>query len=304
MIMPKKIAQPNFFIFATQRSGSTMLCGMLSNNNEVYCLNDCFIFDIYVCTKGFRNISQSNNYWKYKALSRIKPLPSNQYIINVNEAKKYYSNLIERYERNDWMKKYTKMLDVSGIVSKLQTSEMSLVELFNITYSFLLNSEQQNKKIFGEKTPDHLYISSWIKNLYPEAKFITLIRNPITNIAAIYKRGRDLKKSLQIYLKAYKNRFRHLYEGEETLVITYENLINKPKETLACIYKHIGANPENISIKFNDPRVSEASVETYTGNMLDPERDLKLRRIFNEKQITLIKKRCKSVFEKFYPDEL
>ena len=307
--MQKKIVEPNLFIFANPRSGSTLLCALLCQHSEVCCLNDTFIFDRYVYTKGTRSIYQINNDLKYAILSTIKPLPSNNYIVSLDQAKRFIVNLLDRYEINaswnpkdSWTRKYATMIKNSDILSQISSSDRTVINLFNIVYSQLITPQQANQKIFGEKTPVHLYLSAWIRRLYPKAKFVTLIRNPITNVASIHKRNKnkDIDSSINWYLKAYKNRFNYLYKQENNLIIRYEDLIYKTEKTLELIHKYIEVNPEtNNYNKFND-----ITNKGYTGNYIDPNRDIKLKEMFEQNQIKLIKKRCKHIFEKFYFHEL
>ncbi len=297
--------QPNLFIFGSERSGTTLLCALLSEHSQVFALNESFIFHIYARSKGFRKLS---NAWIYAVLSQLLHLPSAEYLVPAVEAKKYLAKLHDRYYLSDvgqtqenWLTQYLDYLDPSPILSKAEKGELTLIEMFNTVYSQLVPSAHKNKIIFGEKTPYHLYLSPWICSLYPQTKIVTIIRNPIANIAAIYKRfpGEDLQTAINLYLSYHDRRFNFLYEGNKSLVIRYEDLILSTEATLTNIYHYLNTETVKINREFN-----YYIKQGYVGNKIDVGRDLSLRQVFNEKQKLLIRDRCRPIFEKFYSEEL
>ncbi|MBE9127945.1 MULTISPECIES: sulfotransferase family protein [unclassified Coleofasciculus] len=296
----------NFFVLGCERGGTTLLCALLSEHPEVFCLNDSFLFDIYVRQKGRKGHVGISSFWKNAFLDLSRPLPSKDYLVSLDEVEEYFSNLLERYEKpnpaqnkSTWLKVYSDTLKSSNFLNEARSSNLTLTKMFSSIYSYLIPREQQTKKIFGEKTPRHLYLSKWISTLYPKAKFIVLVRNPLTNVAALYKRRKSLKLSIDTYLSYYNRSFISLYEGEENLVIRYEDLVSKPQDTLLHVYEYLGANSEEVSTEFN-----YFIKQGYIGNTIDPERDVKLKEMLNEQEKKLIKKRCQYVFNKFYPNEL
>ena len=296
--------QPNFFIFGCPRSGTTLLCALLSEHPEVFCLNDSFIFDTYALLKGHKIYC---NIWKQVVLFKIKPLPNKEYLVTPDEAKKYLTELRKRYNqprpgknKPTWLKHYSDTLDPSKILSKAYEEELTLHNLINITYSQLLPTNEYGKKMFGEKTPRHHHLFHWIQSLYPEAKIIILVRNPISNIAAIYKRNkRDLDKSINLYLSHYSFRVKSLYQEEKNLVIRYEDIINDLEDSLTKIYKHLNVNLKMVSCEFN-----YFIKQSYIGKKIDPTRDLKSRKILDENQKKIIIQKCRHIFQKFYPEQL
>lgn len=297
--------QPNLFIFGSERSGTTLLCALLSEHPQVFASNESFIFHVYARVKGYRKLS---NPWICKALSLFIPLPSGEYLVPASEAKKYLAKLKDRYYVSDpgqtqhnWLTQYLERFEPSAILEKAEKAELTLREMFNTIYSQLVPDEHKGKIVFGEKTPSHLYLSPWICSLYPEAKVITLIRNPITNIAAIYKRphAANLENAIDLYLTYHQRRFNFLYEGNKSLVIRYEDLLENPEATLSKIYQYLNADTGAINTEFN-----YYIKQDYVGNQIDVKRDSSLREVLNEEQKSLVRDRCRHIFEKFYPEEL
>jgi hypothetical protein len=293
--------KPSFFIFGAERSGTTLLCALLSEHPQVFCLNDSFIFYSYAHHKGLKRYT---NYWKYLIFSKIRKLPPGNSLVDTNEVEKYVSELIQTYNHfnpkdNPWLTKYSQTLEIQSILSQASQSEFTLSDLFNMIYAQLIPLDKQGDRIYGEKTPSHFYLSPWILNsLYPEAKTIVLIRNPITNVASIYKRrGQNLEKAIEVYLSYYDSRLDFLRKRKESITVRYEDLIGNQENTLKKIFEYLNVFSNEVSTQFD-----YFIKQHYIGNKVDPARDLKLQEMFDEHDKKLIKKRCSHIFEKFYSE--
>lgn len=94
----------------------------------------------------------------------------------------------------------------------------------------------------------------FIKSCFPDAKFISIFRNPIQSIPSaismftspwavhspeIKKDGKEVKAfaALMIGYYIYLDAFCSEKNGSETEIITYNDLINKPEEAILTIYK-------------------------------------------------------------------
>lgn len=90
-----------------------------------------------------------------------------------------------------------------------------------------------------EKTPKHVYCYDRIRRLHPSARFICIVRNPLDNIASLYRRFNDINLSCERYI--YDNTtLWELQRNESCLLLRYEDLTEKPEETLASTIKWLG----------------------------------------------------------------
>lgn len=113
-------------------------------------------------------------------------------------------------------------------------------------------TQQQNKKFWLEKTPEHVRRIEYIEKFIPEAKFIHIIRNASDVVASLYEVTHkypeawshtntpwsidrcithwnvDVKNSI-----SYKNKPNHILIG-------YEQLVADPKSIIANIFDFIG----------------------------------------------------------------
>lgn len=244
-------------------------------------------------------------------IPRTKSLPAGEYLVSADKVEEFFAALIERYTRPlpgehtpTWLKQYADVLIPSAILRQIPQAgedEFSLRTLFDMTFSQLIPGDQRRKNKLGEKTPSHLYYSSsWIRALYPTAKLITLVRDPIPNVASLYKySAATLNGAIKQYLSCYDAIFNFLYEGKEALLVRYEDLLKSPVKTLSSVYRHLDVDADEISTEF-----SYYIKKDYVGKRIDPGRDKRLREMLSKNQKMVIRERCRHVYEEFYPEQI
>lgn len=114
---------------------------------------------------------------------------------------------------------------------------------------------QHDLDFFIDKNPSNFLHIGLIKNLFPEAKIINVIRDPLDNAMAVFKqyfnRGNEYSYSLAgiiFYWQGYLTLMKHweqLYPGE-VLHLDYEALVNHPEEKITEIltYCDLPVEPE------------------------------------------------------------
>ncbi|WP_435418765.1 sulfotransferase [Parerythrobacter aurantius] len=145
-------------------------------------------------------------------------------------------------------------------------------------YSSLFPATKKPGTLWGEKTADYLAkpeAAERISRIYPDAKLILQLRNPVdraySDYKMLYRRG-TVTGPPEDYLKSLDNPFpRFLHDGlyaqhlrrwlelfprENILVFTFEDVRTRPEQTLVAVYDHLGAQPlvesEIVARKFNN----------------------------------------------------
>ena len=102
---------------------------------------------------------------------------------------------------------------------------------------FILHAQCDKKTIWGDKSPHYMNEISLLKQLFPEAKFIHIIRDVRDNCLSIQKTwGKSLYLSAQLWTESLKkctndgNRIKY-----DFLELTFEDLITSPTEYLERI---------------------------------------------------------------------
>ncbi len=149
-------------------------------------------------------------------------------------------------------------------------------------YRDLYPAKKPEGALWGEKTADYLAppeAAEHIKREYPNAKLIVQFRNPIdraySDYKMVYRRGvvkgppEDYMMSLDnpqprflnggLYGKHMKRWF-ELFPKEQFLCFTFEDVKQRPEETLEKVWQHIGANP-HFDAEFAKKRQNDSSEE-------------------------------------------
>ncbi|RLD48602.1 MAG: hypothetical protein DRI94_12295, partial [Bacteroidetes bacterium] len=123
-------------------------------------------------------------------------------------------------------------------------------EIFkSVVFSFIISVKNKNtKKIkyWVEKTPLNELYTEKLLRLFPKAKFINVVRDPIQNIISLKRldkirnrKSNMLQKALfQVFL--IKRSLRNQQNIKNYKIITYENLTGKTEKTMREISRFLG----------------------------------------------------------------
>jgi hypothetical protein len=301
---------PDFFVFGCERSGTTLLCALLSEHEQICVVNDSFVYNVLNNQGTARKVQLS-----YKALSRLtgsfsllsraesSHLPAIDRPVTAKQARQYLDSLLARYKRRtdgNWLIQYAERLEAAG--NELITSVKTYRDLLDTVLTELVPEDQRQKKFLGEKTPIHSHMQEWLRASYPRARPVVLLRHPITNVAAIFKRrqtSNGLRESIDVYRSYYEVALSGLLRGDEpsATVIRYEDLVATPQDTIGSLTKSLGATAGAISDTFH-----YYVKQSYVGERIEPSRDLELRNLLDDRQQQQVLDDCKEVVERFYPE--
>lgn len=236
------------FILGIHKSGTTLLRSLFDNN------------------KNFSVVPIEMHYFKhfnfpYEYSLTIKK--KNQNTINQSVSK-----LIEEYNQksNSYSDNSQYYNDRKDELNSICFSESALdsnnfVKLCN----FLIeqDSEVQSTKYVIEKSVDNLEYAEILSQMFPNAKFIHIIRNPYANFFALKQYlsiNTNQTPPLGELISPLKYNAKYFFRLKKTLnnykVITYEQLITDTEETMRDLCKFL-------SIEFNDNML----IPTQNGNI-------------------------------------
>jgi len=143
---------------------------------------------------------------------------------------------------------------------------------------FKLYAKNEGKSRWGDKTPQHALFLREIKEVFPEAKIIHLIRD-----------GRDVAESLQrVYIgpkSAYRiahrwrkyilafEKFKKEFSPDEFMEVRYEDLVRTPMDTLRKIQEFLSldrffANPQLPSTERKKYYIKQSALHTSLKNSI------------------------------------
>ena len=126
---------------------------------------------------------------------------------------------------------------------------------------------EENKSIWLEKTPEHIYFIEDIQSLVPDAKFIHILRNGMDTIASMYEATRN---------------FTDLWGG----VWDLEHCIDRWKDAVLSSHKYIN-NSRHILVKYEELIDNKSVVLTDICNFLEIEYDCAMLINYKEKAANL-----------------
>lgn len=207
----KPASQPPIFLVGCPRSGTTLLQSLLAAHTQIASFPESKFFQFLI------PLYEPKRY-KFKIISRqLKP-----------RLTKYFQEEIQHPE----------MLNDLPILPFWQNYSYSFIKKLNIL------TQQQNKSIFLEKTPEHIYFLNYIEELVPDAKIIHIIRSGADVVASLYEVSHKYPQgfagawSIDYCLERWKEAVEitssHLNKPNHFLV-RYEQLVESPQVVLEQI---------------------------------------------------------------------
>lgn len=218
---------PPLFLIAPSRSGSTLLSQMLDAHPRLAFLPETFVFDSLArlcCTERFVLSSQTtilfNELWNY--VWRFDPLAA-EIVADVACSRSHYTGPVR-----------------------------PIVEEIAERYRVARHAEG-----WGEKTPIHTLHVRYIRTLFPEARFVRLVRDPrdiVVSYADAWNAGAfdaDFVAKTAAEVRAYLVDLldEGIWVDKKSILVRYEDLVSKPVEELQriCEMLDIEFSPEMLS---------------------------------------------------------
>lgn len=132
------------------------------------------------------------------------------------------------------------------------------------TVNRLLNSWGQHwdpsKRLLVEKSPPNLIRARFLQQLFPNSRFLMILRHPITNALASKKMAQRtrLHERMEHWFAAHRIMREDLPHLENVMVLRYEDLCRDPDKTL-----HAVADFLDVPDKFERPEINEAIAAKY-----------------------------------------
>jgi hypothetical protein len=317
------LQHPSFFIFGPERSGTTLLTFLLSGQPDVFVLNDSFVFDRYVewALLGDRNgrLNKAKKLTrlvaglapsirpslrgKTSSLRQVYYAARGRYalrfhpddVVSADEACGYYRVLKARYLGSLTRKTASFLNDYAEGIPE-PDDDVTIRDLLSWTInsvsSLFLDSPQA---VLGEKTPIHTPYAEWIKCLYPFSKRILMVRDPVANVASIYRRFGDFDQAVRIY-DMYAEGLMTLGSKGDVLVVTHEDLTSSTRSTLGQILTFLDPS---LALDETCP-VNAYTKSEYTGTTVDNSRVSMAPNTLSSAQTNSVAARFRPIRERFY----
>lgn len=102
-----------------------------------------------------------------------------------------------------------------------------------------------SKPLLIEKSPPNLIRSRFLQAMFPQSRFLFLLRHPIPVAYATLKWARtDVLTLVRHWIAGHEAMLRDLPHLREALVMRYEDFVAAPEETLNRIYAFLSLSPQ------------------------------------------------------------
>lgn len=212
-----------FFIIGSGRSGNTLLRAVLCNHSKISIPPESYVLPNMV--RKFK----SYNYLPWKELIKI--------IVGELESHNQF---------------FTWEIDVSPVYQKLlkiDKKNRTLQTIVNKIYTYYSEEKFPGFEIWGDKTPLNTFNLGWLDQLYPNAKYVHIIRDGRDVVSSYLKMGRYAKvedacrrwnRSIDLAKRFGTGKNKNQYHE-----IRYEKFVTSSKKEIIKICNFLNLEYEN-----------------------------------------------------------
>lgn len=272
--------KPPIFIVGCPRSGTTLLQSLLSAHPDIHSFPE-------------------SKFFQYLTPSQYEP-------------KRYAFGLISRQLPKQLTRFFQHELHRPDLLQ--HWSPIPLQSLYSKKFLKTLNqlTQEKGKRIWVEKTPQHIYYLEDIERFVPQAKIIHSLRSGTDVVASLYEvthqypqgwggHGWDIEQCIDWWVRATEISHRYLHQPNHRLV-RYEHLVEAPQTVLHHLCQFIGVefDPKMLQdYKFAAKQVS-LEVEPWkalASQAIQNTNSRKFYQVFDEAQQNYIRKRLSGLDE-------
>lgn len=269
--MDTKLSPP-IFLVACPRSGTTLLQSLLAAHPDIYSLPETKFFQFAVPSYRQEPIRAVGSFISKRLLPRLQV---------------FFADVLERPDL---------LVDLPSI---------PLLSLYTGKFQAILDelTLEAGKRVWLEKTPEHLLYIRTIQGYFPSARFIHLVRNPTDVIASLYEITRkypelwggtwDVERCIKRWQDALKISCKYC-DRPQHLLVKYEDLVEKPEVCLQkiCDFLQIDFTVEMLENYGNmADRLTVKSSRNVNKSGIFSNGSGKFHEIFRDEEKVFIKKR-------------
>lgn len=222
---------PPLFVVGVSRSGTTLVASMLGAHSRLYCGPETFFFPRLERQSLDRLLAPGT--WPDAAVSFLSAITLGQGPARIHEL---FGRTIE---------------DLRTDLAARRPSVTALLEAFTASAA-----RDAGKARWIEKTPNHLLYLDAVRQYYPDARILRIVRDPrdvATSLTRVPFGSRSKLANLYLWLERDARSWRFFEHDRHSLTLRYEDLLADPQSSLERVCAWMG--------------------ERFEAGMLDPNRD-------------------------------
>lgn len=219
----------------------------------------------------------------------------------------FYENLVNSARSDvtkDVMsqKAYVEAFDFDRYMARFEEGDGTWASTVAAMYSEFASATGSDGIVFGEQTPDNSLYIPGIMELFPKARFIFMVRHPITGVASLMDRYGDLDYCVRQYRTAFAHfPFSDKAAMDRTLFVKFEDLLRGRDTIINHIRNFVGLEPlePGAGTTTHDAKM----FARYVGNSLTLDRYYRsLEKIPDDVRVSIYEKN-NDIAETFYSED-
>ena len=216
------IRREPIFIVGVQRSGTTLLAAMLAAHSRISCGPE---------THFFRKLALADV--ETLINPRSWPAPATDFICAIGStgfAGNEQTLLVQKYD--------LERADVERYLAQAPPSVASMLAALTVPYM-----RRRGKLRWAEKTPDHLQHLAWIRESFPHAPIVNIVRDPRDVALSLGKVPWGVKsftEGLLYWERAHAAGVQFLADDALSYSLRFEDLLTAPRDTLSRLCAFLG----------------------------------------------------------------
>jgi len=233
------------FILGSHKSGSSLLRNLFDGHSEL------FVIPIEA------HFFQYNGYWIDYGIRRQMPVDLtegqiiNNYVSAINLANTTPGGYSDSDTRGMWdVEKFEEKIKKGKNYNNIKSSIINYIEAM---YYSISGTELPEDKRVVEKSVENAEFAIDLKTIFPNAKFIHIVRNPYATLVAIRKfKSQQGYPFLKWIIESMYNSYyyleknQRLFSKKDYLVLKYEDLVTQPKMIIKKIITFLDLPEEKI----------------------------------------------------------
>ncbi len=308
---------PDFFISGPPRCGTSLLTVLLNDHQSISVAQDTGVYTEFVeaATWVYQVIKHRFNINShYIEIPIIKEgfgkiIRDNSIDFNSKEDNlifNLYFTCIVRFLAVDFFipdprkdrgtgMRYLNHINFQYALRKIRDLKLPFRSLLNFIVNSIIDGEGEEGALRGEKTPTNTMHPSFMRSLYPNAKFINVIRSPLGFVGSRHQR---LDVSMEDHCDFYRSIMENLIENDgRTMTVKYEDLIENPDLTINRVHRFLGVMETGLSDEL-DP----GAYPKYVGSKVDVNRNKQNIDYLTSEMKGEIKYHLKDLIDSYYPE--
>lgn len=213
----RSIKQDPVFIIGSGRNGSTLLASLLNNHDKIFFPPEQYALPYVMLYWKLGGCFCFNTFSNFSIRTFLKPRNNQNWLL--------------------------KPSDFDDIKSKLKSPDSDLIDIIDTVYLNYAGKYKSGVQVYGDQSPVNTQFLYLISHIYPNAKFIFLVRDP-RDVVLSYKKLKNNPASKTSYAvwkwkESIKGYYKLVNKNHNVLLLKYEDLVSSPKSSIKTICRFL-----------------------------------------------------------------